>query len=358
MKIVHILEQKKRGINSISFRMPILMQLKELEEQGVRCQFFENISEQIFECDILVVTSKYFQEAGWWSNGSRKIVVFLQSIKEKKIRLIWADLTDGTGTTHFDVLPIVDRYWKPSILKNRAQYQQALHGYRVYTHYYHQHFNVTDVGVDKPHLNVIPLDEDLKKIFCSWSSAFYDYSFFGFQYWKVQNRFSFLPRFYDKKFSNPHKKRPLKLNARMNVTFKRKTITFQRQKYQELLREASKTQKVNRYQYLKELASTQMVLSPFGWGEIAFRDFETIRAGATLLKPNCDHMETWPNLYIADKTYLSLNWDFSNFEEVIHSDNKKGIEIAECMQEVYRKALFSKQSKQLFQKRFLELLNV
>ena len=31
-------------------------------------------------------------------------------------------------------------------------------------------------------------------------------------------------------------------------------------------------------------------ISPFGWGEICFRDFESIILGKLLIKPNCDHI--------------------------------------------------------------------
>ena len=49
------------------------------------------------------------------------------------------------------------------------------------------------------------------------------------------------------------------------------------------------------------------VLSPFGYGEICFRDFEAVLSGALLLKPDCGHLETWPDIY-GEGTYVPLDW--------------------------------------------------
>lgn len=53
--------------------------------------------------------------------------------------------------------------------------------------------------------------------------------------------------------------------------------------------------------------------SPFGWGEVCFRDFECFLAGAVLFKPSMDHLETWPNYYVPNVTYVPFAWDFSDF---------------------------------------------
>ena len=55
------------------------------------------------------------------------------------------------------------------------------------------------------------------------------------------------------------------------------------------------------------------MLSPFGWGEICYRDFEASLGGNLLLKPSMDHIDTWPNIYRED-CYLKLDWDFSNLD--------------------------------------------
>jgi hypothetical protein len=59
------------------------------------------------------------------------------------------------------------------------------------------------------------------------------------------------------------------------------------------------------------------VFSPFGYGELCWRDIEAIIAGAVLIKPDMTHLETRPNLFENNVTYLPVNWDFSNLEEVV-----------------------------------------
>lgn len=67
--------------------------------------------------------------------------------------------------------------------------------------------------------------------------------------------------------------------------------------------------------YLAELKRSRIVLSPFGWGELCIRDFETIAAGALLFKPSMAHVETDPDLFRAGETYVPLAWDLSDLEE-------------------------------------------
>ena len=62
--------------------------------------------------------------------------------------------------------------------------------------------------------------------------------------------------------------------------------------------------------------NSKISFSPFGWGELGARDYEIILGGSLLIKPRMDHMETWPNIFIPHKTYVPLEWDFSNLEEI------------------------------------------
>lgn len=49
-------------------------------------------------------------------------------------------------------------------------------------------------------------------------------------------------------------------------------------------------------EYMGILRRTKVVVSPWGYGEWCWRDFEAIRAGCVLLKPRCD-VVTCPNIY-------------------------------------------------------------
>lgn len=54
---------------------------------------------------------------------------------------------------------------------------------------------------------------------------------------------------------------------------------------------------VGQRQYNNELVRSRIVLSPFGWGELCFRDFEAVFSGALLMKPDMSHLETWPDVF-------------------------------------------------------------
>ena len=47
---------------------------------------------------------------------------------------------------------------------------------------------------------------------------------------------------------------------------------------------------------MRVLRSTKVVVSPWGYGEWCWRDFEAIRAGCVLMKPRCD-VVTAPDVY-------------------------------------------------------------
>ena len=60
-----------------------------------------------------------------------------------------------------------------------------------------------------------------------------------------------------------------------------------------------------------------MALSPFGMGEICFRDFECMQFGTIIVKPDVSRLDTIPNIYEDDETYIAVNYDWSNLNEKI-----------------------------------------
>lgn len=69
--------------------------------------------------------------------------------------------------------------------------------------------------------------------------------------------------------------------------------------------------------YMKELRSARICFSPFGYGEVCWRDYEAIMCGALLVKPDMSHVETEPNIFIPFQTYVPVSWDFSDLVEKI-----------------------------------------
>ena len=69
--------------------------------------------------------------------------------------------------------------------------------------------------------------------------------------------------------------------------------------------------------YMEEMHNSRLCFSPFGYGELCWRDIEAMQAGAVLIKQDMGHLETLPDLYEAGVTYLPVKWDFSDLEEVV-----------------------------------------
>ena len=119
------------------------------------------------------------------------------------------------------------------------------------------------------------------------------------------------------------------------------------------------TQKVNRYKFYRELQNSKVVMSPFGLGEITLKDFEVFLSGSLLMKPNMDHMLTWPNFYTKD-TYIPFRWDLGDLSEKIEyilKNYEDFIQFAHNGQEVYRHYIASDEASREFVIRFSEIIN-
>ncbi len=69
--------------------------------------------------------------------------------------------------------------------------------------------------------------------------------------------------------------------------------------------------------YMAEMRSAKLCFSPFGFGELCWRDIEAIQTGAVMIKPDMSHLQTLPDLYEPGVTYLPVKWDFSDLDDVV-----------------------------------------
>ncbi len=84
-------------------------------------------------------------------------------------------------------------------------------------------------------------------------------------------------------------------------------------------------------QFLAEMQSSRVCFSAFGYGEVCWRDYEAIQNGAVLLKQDMSHIETRPDVFVADETYVPVRWDLADFEDKVRAlvaDPKRCAEIA------------------------------
>lgn len=71
--------------------------------------------------------------------------------------------------------------------------------------------------------------------------------------------------------------------------------------------------------YVGKLIDSKVCLSPFGMGEICYRDFEVLKYGSILIKPSMDYVRTIPDIYIPGVTYYPVKVDWSDLLEVINT---------------------------------------
>ena len=72
---------------------------------------------------------------------------------------------------------------------------------------------------------------------------------------------------------------------------------------------------VSQRRFNHEVANSRITLSPFGWGELCLRDFEAVRGGSLLLKPDMSHLETWPDIFVPGETYAPFDWEARDLVE-------------------------------------------
>lgn len=71
---------------------------------------------------------------------------------------------------------------------------------------------------------------------------------------------------------------------------------------------------VDHPQFLRELRASKLCFSPFGYGEVCWRDYEAVMTGAVLVKQDMRHVETDPDIFLPGETYVPVKWDLSDFE--------------------------------------------
>ena len=73
-------------------------------------------------------------------------------------------------------------------------------------------------------------------------------------------------------------------------------------------------------EYIQSLYQSKMEVS-FGQGEICYRDFEIFEFGVGMIKPSMERIDTNPNPYIENETYIFVDLDWGNLNETVKKMN-------------------------------------
>ncbi|MDR1787728.1 MAG: glycosyltransferase [Treponema sp.] len=260
----------------------------------------------------------------WFQARTPPDLALMERLRNKYDRIYFLSGQPDAGTHGLELLPYVDRLFHKSVFRDRELYNKNLYSKNLFADYYHRNYGVNDTRPEY-HLKHTLSKDDQNKLCLSWNIGVGDYprrhtrqrvgvlaARAGFP--RLGRCFKTGNENAPADFSGP--RRGIAVHARIDPVTS-ESVAYQRVLFLKTIQNDPLflTGLVNQNQYYRELRNAKMALSPFGWGEVCFRDFEAIRAGALLLKPDMSHLDTWPDVYVPYETYIPLNWDASDLKE-------------------------------------------
>lgn len=243
-----------------------------------------------------------------WSERPAEVASMLRRVRDRRpgTKLVFLDYFAPTSSPFFPVLPYVDCYAKRQVLRDLSRYQQPFAGGFPFTDFLSRRLGFDLQGW---HFGSIPDPEHLHKIVPAWNLG-------------VTPRYLRAARL-TRRASLPWRLRPIHIHDRFGLppsgrrewyheyrAFAARALNRLRTEYR-----CTGVERVGSRRYLLELAASRVVISPFGWGELCFRDYEAVSCGALLLKPSMEHLRTSPDIFVPFRTYVPLEWDLSDLED-------------------------------------------
>ncbi len=300
---------------------PLKVFKHELRESGIEIKFFSDpFSRGIEDCKKLLIFEGDFESLLKLENKTRdERIALLQSYLGKFEKVIWFDDRGTSGWLRTYVFPFVDIYVKAQILKNKEYYTETHLTGTLHRDYVNEQYHVEDKKLFKGAISF----SDLNKIKVGWNTAMINWPYF-IEENPIRNRIKKIIRNYHIDYVEPDLRQRNTISLRGNLWQNEPTVHWWRNNTLEKTKKIvdnnekftmTEPNKVGKRQYYEELANSLVTPSPFGIGEVCYRDFECFFSGSLLFKASMDDFVTWPDLYIDGETYISHAWDFSDFEE-------------------------------------------
>jgi hypothetical protein len=271
-------------------------------------------SPKLRDTDLVVVLDRYLFQRQFATSPTFADQV--ERLSQRYGGIAYFDTGDSAGLVRAAVLPRVRAYLKPFLLRDRQEYGNRHYGGRVFTDHAHRRYGVEDR--EPIWSDAVSDPELLRRLHLGWSPAIYPYDVVGNRIAKLYTRIPIAGLLqWPGRYCHPDAKRTNVVSCRISVAHARATVAHQRLMLQRKLSGRVDTGVISRRAYINELSSSRVVISPFGWGEYAIRDYETFVSGAALLKPDMSHLETWPDLYQPGATYIPVNWDWSSLPNLL-----------------------------------------
>jgi hypothetical protein len=340
--LIHFLSSP--NLKGYFYTYPLRAFARQLQDLGLTVRTYLRPNSSLPDCDVLCLGGSYFAQL----SGEEKVPLMAR-YRQKAPVIVWFDTSDSTGTPYFDAMPFVDLYAKSFVLRDRALYTQEFYGLRCYAHYYHAQYGIEDL---KERKRRPARPEELAKIALSWNSGLGNEDINHNKFLRIGLQFGLLTPWagYRPRPASPRRTRDIGISYRSGGRYYQATVAYQREEtYRRLSEIAGESPHriicegpIPYARYIQELKNTLLAPSPFGWGETSYRDYDIFLAGAALSKPDIGHLETWPDYYEPNETYIPHAWDFSDFQEVIEGcleSPSRCTDIAQAGQDRYLQSL-------------------
>ncbi len=299
----------------------------------------------------------------------------LERLRARYDRIYFLNGNAGGAIHRPEVLPFVDRFYNKAVFRDRSMYGRPLYGTELFTDFAHRRYGVED---DPPwNGEPVPSDQTVK-IHFHWNIGVGDFPRHHLQQRAgvalartfsprlaaplIHRTSSFLPPRFAADEAAPgialsRSRSPgapddlsskgtgtpraasersdtpdapptggeyrYDINARLGSPGY-PTVAHHRNVMRSALNEAAQERnwsvardRVPVQRYFDDMQRSRVTFSPFGWGELCFRDFEAIRAGSVLIKPDMGHLETFPDVFVPGETYVPVAWDGSDVAAVV-----------------------------------------
>lgn len=281
-------------------------------------------------------------------------IPLLERLRQRYQRIFFLNGNAGGGLHRPEVLPYVDRFYNKALFSDRTTYNRELYGGELFTDDAHRRFGI----VDNPPVLTPPVPAELMgRVHLHWNIGV---GTFPRRPWLQRAAVAAArtpllgPRWSTFAISSPamvasaplnplpEHSLTIDVNARLGSPGY-PTIRFHRDNLGGILDAAAAAagwtvarDRVPPAQFFAGLQRSRITFSPFGWGELCFRDFEAVRAGSLLLKPDMSHLQTWPDIFRPGITYVPVRWDGSDLGERIQYYLDRPQERREIAGEAYR----------------------
>jgi hypothetical protein len=308
---------------------PITVCWRELADVDIEVGFCHDSDDRrLANADVIFISSyKVVEVVRGRDCGKTVIQELVARLRHHGARVVWFDSSDGASVAHRWMASLVDVYAKAELFRDRTLYSRPLYRRELVDDFYRGACAGGRAAEDYSQ----PLDVgSAAKLDLAWNLAYAD--------WRIHSRgrlrrgLGILFPASDYSVPLPGLPGPPLVSRILDISYRarqppptRAAVGFHRAQLERIVRTlgakyAVRCEGILSFRdYRREIAQARIVLSPFGCGEICYRDFERFMARSILVKPDMSHLCTWPDLYVPFRTYVPLSWDFSDAETKLDS---------------------------------------